>query len=158
MSPTQTLYNTTRREKEYEKKQDEKVVMEVKDDKKEGKRLSEEIEEVHRLGKYEVGKIRLLKITIRSQAGVEEILEGSWMLGRIEEYKNVWLRCDLNEEEEPILRLLWETAKRKKINLNRTVEERINYYWKLKDMRLRKWYTRKTNKWEISITVEEEEN
>ncbi|MPC76213.1 hypothetical protein E2C01_070620 [Portunus trituberculatus] len=74
---------------EYEKKQAEKVVMEVKDDGEEGKRLSEEIEEVFRLRKYEEGKTRPLKIRIRSQEGAEEILASSWRLGRKEAYKNV---------------------------------------------------------------------
>ncbi|MPC57744.1 hypothetical protein E2C01_051731 [Portunus trituberculatus] len=99
---------------EYEKKQDEKVVMGVKDDEEEGKRLSEEIEEVHRLGKYEERKICPLKITIRSQAGAKEILAGSWTLGRKEVYKNVWLRCNLNEEERADTHATMGNSQRKK--------------------------------------------
>ncbi|MPC84939.1 hypothetical protein E2C01_079693 [Portunus trituberculatus] len=64
----------------------EKVVMEVKDDEGEGKRLSKEIEEVYRLGKDEEGNTRLLKIRIRSQASAEEILADSWRLERREAY------------------------------------------------------------------------
>ncbi|MPC28259.1 hypothetical protein E2C01_021458 [Portunus trituberculatus] len=119
--------------------------MEKKDDEEESRRLSGEIEEVYRLGKYE-GKTCLLKIRIRSQAVAEEILAGSWRMGRKEVYKNVWLRRNLNEEES------YGKQPKKKI-LNRTAGERTSYYWKVKDMRLRKWYTRRENKREISITV-----
>ncbi|MPC35272.1 hypothetical protein E2C01_028692 [Portunus trituberculatus] len=48
-----------------------------------------------------------------------------------------------------------ETAKEK--DLKRTAEERASHYWKVKDMSLRKWYTRREYKMEISITGEEEE-
>ena len=30
----------------------------------------------------------------------------------------------------------------------------MSYYWKVKDLKLRKWYTRKENKRKMSITVE----
>ncbi|MPC32819.1 hypothetical protein E2C01_026150 [Portunus trituberculatus] len=68
--------------KEYEKNQAEKVVMEVKDDDEEPKRLSKEIEEVYRLGKHEEGKTRPLKIRIRLQTSAEQSLAGSWRLER----------------------------------------------------------------------------
>ncbi|MPC75824.1 hypothetical protein E2C01_070221 [Portunus trituberculatus] len=48
-------------------------------------------------------------------------------------------------------------GKQPRKNLKRTTEERMSYYWKVKDMRLRMWYTRSEDKREISITVEEEE-
>ena len=108
-----------------------------------------------RLGKYVEGKSRPMKIRLRSQASAEEVMAGSWRLAGKDEYKRVWLRNDLNEEERAKLSQLWETAKEK--NLTRTAEEEVKFYWKVKDMKLRKWYIRKENMREVRITVEEEE-
>lgn len=49
----------------------------------------EEIEEVHRIGEYNEGDQKPLKVRIRSQTAVENILAKSEKLARVREYKDV---------------------------------------------------------------------
>ena len=52
----------------------------------------------------------------------------------------------MNEEERAKLNELWDEAKEKK---NRTEAEKMRFYWKVKDMKLRKWYIRKEKSGEV---------
>ena len=47
-----------------------------------------EIEEVSRIGRYEEGKNRPMRIKFKSQTSAEEVLNGAWRLGKREDYKN----------------------------------------------------------------------
>ena len=85
----------------------------IKEDNSEARVLCEEIEEVVRLGKFVEGKQRLMRIRMRSQVAAEQVLSGSWRLANREEYKKVWVRRDLNEEERQKLNELWNEAKEK---------------------------------------------
>ena len=125
------------REKQ-ERKTVEKVVETVCEDQDGGNKLSEEIEEIFRLGKYEENKHRPLKIRMRSQVAAEELIAKSWKLASKEDYRRVWIRRDLNEDERVKVNELWNEAKEK--NMNRTETEKKSFYWRVKDMRLRKWY------------------
>ena len=121
-----------------EKKVAEGVLVAVQDGNTEARALGDDIEEVVRLGKYEEGKQRPMRIRMRSQVVAEQVLAGSWRLAKREEYKKVWVRPDLNEEERAKLNELWNEAKEK--NQNRSETEKKKFYWRIKDMRLRKWY------------------
>ena len=90
------------------------------------------------VGKFEEGKQRPMRIRLRSQVAAERVLAGSWRLASKEEYKKVWVRRDLNEDERAKLGELWNEAKEKK--QNRTETEKRRFYWRVIDMRLRKWY------------------
>ena len=114
-----------------------KVVNEVKS---EGSNLENEIEEFRRLGKYVPGKMRPLKIKFKSQIDAEEALAGASRLAKREEYKSVWIKKDLNEEERAKESEIWQEAKTK--NGTRTESEKKVFYWKVMDMKLRKWYIR----------------
>ena len=103
-------------------------------------KYEEEIEEVFRLGKYVEGGARPLKIRFRSQNTVEELLWRTGRLSKEEELKNLWLRRDINEEERNRLKELVKTAKEK--NDERTEEEKKAFFWRVLDLRLRKWYIR----------------
>ena len=100
-----------------------------------------ETEEVHRLGKYKEGGVRPLKVKFRAQITAMEVISYAWKLDKIDEYKNIWIKMDMNEEERLRINELIKEAKEK--NKNRTEEAKMKFYWKVKDERLRKWYLTK---------------
>ena len=100
-----------------------------------------DIEEVHRVGKYQEGKDRPLKVRFSTQVGTEEVLAGAWRLAKTEEYKEVWIKKDMNEEERIAQRGLVDEAKQK--NKERSEQEKEKFYWRVIDMRLRKWYKKR---------------
>ena len=114
------------------------IVETVSEEQDGGNKLNEEIEEVFRLGKYEENKHRPLKIRMRSQVAAEELIARSWKLASKESFKKVWIRRDLNEDERMKVNELWTEAKEK--NTNRSETEKKRFYWRVKDMKLRKWY------------------
>ena len=75
-----------------------------------------EIEEVSRIGKYEEGKNRPMRIKFKSQTSAEEVINGAWRLGKREDYRKIWIRRDMNEEERNKTSELWKQAKEKKTN------------------------------------------
>ena len=122
----------------FEKKIAVDIVKEVED---EGKKLEEEIEEVVRIGKYNEGGQRPMKIRFKSQSTAEEILGRSWRLANKDAYKNIWIKKDMTEEERAKTKELIDEAKEK--NANRTEEEKNVFFWRVLDMRIRKWYLRR---------------
>ena len=112
-----------------------KIMKEVKSD---DSNLENEIEEYKRLGKYEAGKIRPVKVKFKSQLDAEEALAGASKLARKEGFKNIWIKKDLNEEERAKINELWTEAKAK--NEERTEAQKKAFYWKVMDMKIRKWY------------------
>ena len=102
--------------------------------------LEREIEEVFRLGKYKEGGKRPLKVRMRSQVATEGILARTGKLAEREEYKNVWIKRDMNVEEREREKDLRREAKEK--NDQRTGNEKEEFYWRVMDMKLRKWYMR----------------
>jgi len=122
------------REKE-DKELAKKIITAVQD---EDQGLEKELEEAYRIGKYNEGGGRPLKIKMRSQVTVEEILARVGKLARSTEYKEVWIKRDMNLEEREKEKKLRNEAREK--NEKRTETEKKNYYWRVIDMRLRKWY------------------
>ncbi len=103
-------------------------------------KLEDEIEEVYRIGKYDQGKSRPLKIKLKSQTAGEETLVNVWKLAKSNKFKQVWIRREMNEEERKKLNELRSEAKER--NEQRTQEERELFFWRVMDLRLRKWYVR----------------
>ncbi len=66
----------------------------------------------------------------------EEVMNGSWRLAGKSEFKNVWISKDLDEEERQKIRELVAEAKQK--NDSRTEEEKLKFYWKVRDWQVRK--------------------
>ncbi len=85
-------------------------------------KLEDEIEEVYRIGKYDQGKSRPLKIKLKSQTAAEETLVNAWKLAKSNKFKQVWIRREMNEEERMKLNELRSEAKER--NEQRTQEER----------------------------------
>ena len=102
--------------------------------------LEQEVKETHRIGKYNEGNTRPLKVRMRSQLAVEEITARANRLAQTEEYKDIWIKRDMNLEERQKERELRQEAKEK--NLRRTETEKKTFYWRVLDMRLRRWFTR----------------
>ena len=55
--------------------------------------------------------------------------------------KKVWINRDMDRQEREELRELVEQAKQK--NSQRTEEEREKFYWKVRDLKLRRVFVRK---------------
>ena len=130
--------NDVRTERERELKESVKKVVAKVQDEEQG--LEGEIEEVVRLGRYNEEKVRPIKVRMRSQAAVEEIMLRTGRLASTLEYERVWIKRDMNEEERKKEKDLREEAREK--NLNRTENEAKEFYWRVVDMKLRKWYIR----------------
>ena len=94
---------------------------------------------MHRIVKYSEGNTRPFKVRMRSQLAVEEKTARAGSLTQTEEHKDVWMR-DMNLEERQKEKDLRQEAKEKK-NLKRTETEKT-FYWKVLDMRLRRWFIR----------------
>lgn len=101
----------------------------------------EDIEDVYRLGQYKEGKLRPLKIKFRSQQAASKVIQRAWKLSGSEEYGKVWIREDLSEDERAKRGELYQESKEK--NGQRTEEEKANFYWRVLDGRLRKWFKAK---------------
>ena len=124
------------RERE-EKEVVQKLIKAIQD---EGQELEKEVEEVYRLGKYSEGSKRPLKIKMRSQVGAEEIIARSGKLAGSLECSHIWIKRDMNQEEREKERKLRNEAREK--NEKRTETEKKKFFWRVLDMRLRKWYIR----------------
>ena len=111
------------------------IIKRVQDDEQE---LEKEIEEVYRIGKYNEGNHRPLKVKLKSQATAEEVLARTGKLANIEECKNIWIKRDMNLEEREKEKMLKNEAKEK--NEKRTEIEKKKFFWRVLDMRIRKWY------------------
>ncbi|MPC49731.1 hypothetical protein E2C01_043543 [Portunus trituberculatus] len=97
------------------------VIKRVQDSRQE---LDQEVEEVVRLG-------------MRSQVVVEEIMARKGKLTDDTEHKDIWIKSDMKLEEREKEKVLRNEGKEK--NKKRT-EIQKNFYWRVLDMRLKKWY------------------
>ena len=71
--------------------------IEIVQDREQG--LEKEVEVVDRIGRYNEGGIRPLKVKLRSQTTVEEILARTGKLAKNTKYKNIWIKRDMHMEE-----------------------------------------------------------
>ena len=100
--------------------------------------LEKDVEETYRIGKYIEGGKRPLKVRMRSQVTVEEILAKTGKLAQRMEYKDIWIKRDMNLEEREKERELRNEAREK--NEMRTETEKEKFFWRVLDMKLRKWF------------------
>lgn len=135
--PEEKILNKTERE-EKEKEKVKKVLEAATDD--EGI-TGIKVEDIFRIGKFEENKNRPVRIKFATQSMAEEILYGSWRLAGKEDFKNVWINKDLDEGERLKVRELVEEAKQK--NDSRTEEEKLKFYWKVRDWQVRKRFYKK---------------
>ena len=100
-----------------------------------------DIEEYHRVGKYEAGKNRPIKVTFQSANKMEDIMKNAKNLKEEEEMKNIWIRRCLNKEDRQILKEKIEEARQ--INEARSEEEESLFFFKVVGLQVRKWYINK---------------
>ncbi len=103
-----------------------------------GRCLVDEVEEYHRVGKFTGEGHRPIRIEFKLQKEAEEALTGAWRLAKDEVTKNIWLRRDLNEKERKELIKMKEEVKAK--NKERSEDQKETFYWRVLDMKVRKWY------------------
>ena len=96
----------------------------------EGGRLTEEVDDMMHLGKYIEGRHRPIKLKLKSQAAAEWILSRSWLPSGTEEYKQTFIRRNMNIEERDKLR--GNVSEVKQRNGDRTEEEK-KFFWKIKN-------------------------
>ena len=99
------------------------------------------VEEVYRIGKFEEGKYRPIKIKFTTQARAEEVISNAPKLAGKEKFKKVWINRDMDRDERNVLKTLVEQAKQK--NLERTEEEQEQFYYQVRDLKIRKRLIRK---------------
>ena len=130
---------TNRVEREdMEKNRIRQVLSTIVDDPEEALKF---VEEYHRLGKYEEDKDRPIKIKFATQSYAEEVLSKAWKLAQVKEFRRVWISKDLDIEEREIQRNLVIEAKQK--NEQRTEEEKKKFCWRVRDLRMKKYFYRK---------------
>lgn len=96
------------------------------------------VEDHLRLGKYEEGKTRPVKITLKSQADAESLLRNAWKLKNSQETNTIYVRRNMSQEERAKMRELVAQVKEK--NEQRTEEEKKEFFWKVRHDRLWKWW------------------
>ena len=114
----------------------EKVIGSLQEENK----ATPETEEIQRLGRYKEGEHRPMKIRFRSQTAAKDLLGKASKLARIEEFKQIWIKRDRTREERTTISELRNEANEKKDQ--RSEVEKKNFYWRVIDMRLKKWYKR----------------
>ena len=62
-------------------------------------------------------------------------------MARTDKYKKVWIKREMNREEREAEQGLRQEAKEK--NDARSEMEKKRFYWKVIDMKLRKWYLKR---------------
>ena len=87
------------------------VINKIQDENQE---LEKDIEEVFRIGKYVEGRHRPIKIKLKLQTTIEELLARSARLASKEETKDIWMKRDMNMEEREKEKFLRTEAKEKK--------------------------------------------
>ncbi|MPC24646.1 hypothetical protein E2C01_017732 [Portunus trituberculatus] len=88
---------------------------------------------------------------MRSQVAVEEIMARKGKLADDTEHKDIWIKRDMNLEEREKEKVLRSEAKER--NEKRTEIKKKNFYWRVLDMRLKKWYL-----WKKENIMEEARN
>ena len=117
---------------ERRKKEDElmrSLLAKISDD---GEDLSGEVEESVRLGAFEKGKNRPLKIKLKSQVTAEFLLQNSWKLKDQEETKGIYVRWNMTEQERENLKDILKQTREK--NEERTEEDKLKFFleWETK--------------------------
>ncbi|MPC67751.1 hypothetical protein E2C01_061934 [Portunus trituberculatus] len=107
--------------------------------------LDQEVEEVIRLGRYSEGGRRPMKVRMISQVAAEEIMARKGKLADDTEYKDMWIKREVNLEKREKEKVLRSELKLRKKKQEKDIEKN-NFYWRVLDMRLKKWYLQKKEK------------
>ncbi len=100
-----------------------------------------EIMEYRRIGRYEKGKNRPIKITLMNSQMAETILKNGPKLNEVEAFKSIKVRRDLSKEDRELLKSKFEEANKR--NDERTEEEKECFFFRVVGLQIRKWYIKK---------------
>ncbi|MPD06470.1 hypothetical protein E2C01_102284 [Portunus trituberculatus] len=103
--------------------------------------FDQEVEEVIRLGRYNEWSKRPMKVKMRSQVAVEEIMARKGKLADDVDQKDIWIKRDMNLEErekENVLRSEAKKKTKKKQEKDRDREE--EFLLEGSGYGLKKWY------------------
>ncbi|MPC97330.1 hypothetical protein E2C01_092641 [Portunus trituberculatus] len=89
-----------------------------------------------RLGKYEKGKTRAIKIMLKSQVTAEGLLSNAWKLKDAKETKMIYVRRNMTEEDRAKMRELTTEVREK----NEARSEDDKFFWKVKNEKVWKWW------------------
>ncbi|MPC42522.1 hypothetical protein E2C01_036144 [Portunus trituberculatus] len=100
--------------------------------------LDQEVKEMFRLGmgRFSEGGKRPMKVRMRSQVAVEEIMIRKGKLANDTEFQDIWIR-DMNWKRGK--RRKCEEMKLRKKNKKRQKSEKKIFYWRVLDMRQKEW-------------------
>lgn len=104
--------------------------------------LYAEVEESVRLGAFEEGKNRPLKLKLKSQVAAEALLRRAWKLKDSEETKTIYIRRNMSQDERMKMKELVTEVKER--NDERTEEEKTKFFWRMRNGRLKKWWIKQT--------------
>ena len=100
--------------------------------------VSGEIEDYMRLGKYEEGKSRPIKITLKSQVIAERLISMSWKLKDTQETRMIYVRRNMTQEERDKMRELITEVKLR--NEARSEDDKTKFFWKVRNEKVWKWW------------------
>lgn len=96
------------------------------------------VEEFYRIGKFEKGKNRPLKVTLTSVSKMETLMRNAKNVKKDDKMKDVWISRCLNKEDREKLKQMVTEAKKK--NAERTEEEEKHFFYKVVGLQVRRWY------------------
>ena len=102
--------------------------------------MEDEVEEINRMGPYQEGKTRPIKILLKSQAATEEILYRTTKLRETEGCKDIYIYIKKNRNEEERKKYNELAAAVREKNNERSEEEKKAFFWRILGDRIRKWY------------------
>lgn len=97
-----------------------------------------EMEEFHRLGRYESNQTRPLKVILTQSNMVETVLKNARKLKDSDEWNHIRIHRCLTKEDRELLKDKREEAKQK--NEDRTDEEERHFFYRVVGMQVKKWW------------------
>ena len=97
-----------------------------------------QVVETRRIGRYERNSSRPIRVKFRSKTVAEEVLGASWKLSYEANYGKIYLRQDLDKDERERLGDMLKQVK--VLNEHRSEEEKQDFFWRVKHMRIRQWF------------------
>ena len=102
----------------------------------------DEIEEIRRLGRFRDGKARPIRVKFVNEMTPKGLLTRAGKLRDSNNYGDIKIKKLLDEDERAELKKLLEEARVR--NGDRSEEDKNEFFWRVVDLNLRKWYIRKS--------------
>ena len=121
------IMNKDERQKS-EKQRLKHIIDEIRDEEVNGESWTQDVDTIHRVGKYGRGVDRPLRVIFKSKSSAENMLQHARKLNRTQRFKEVRIKKDLNRQKREELKELINEAR--KSNSERTEEQKMDFfYW-----------------------------